>query len=148
MLEKITLPVQKLLIGFNALQMGYLSVSYFNSTFANAFPVLDKLFKPEFSNTCTVSGCWQSIVPFLGSTYASIVLISLLMLFFRPCRELRLAIVGLASVHLIMATVRLTVVPGDFYQDGAAIQASMMQVVVGGLLVVSALLPYGEKGSG
>jgi hypothetical protein len=81
-LSKSTLPAQRILLVLNAIQLAYGGFSYFHSTVENKFPVLEGLFNPEIANVCTVSGCWQLIVPFLGSTYSSIVILSILALFF------------------------------------------------------------------
>lgn len=140
-LSKYSTTVQKIALSLNALQLGYLALSYFHSTMDNSFPVLESLFKPEFAQICTTSGCWQSIVPFLGSTYLSIALISLLALFFRAGRELKLMLIGLAGVHLVMATVRLTLVPAEFYIEGAALDTSLMQYLIGSLLLATVFLP-------
>ena len=79
------------------------------------------------------------------STYLSIAIISLLALFFRPGRELRLLILGLASVHWVMAIIRVTIAPAELYIDGAATAASSVQALIGALLVVAALLPYPKQ---
>lgn len=140
-LAKLAFPIQRTLIAINAIQLTYMAYSYFNSTLSNKFPILEGLFKTDVANVCTVSGCWQSIVPFLGSTYLSIAFISVLALFFRTGRELTLMIIGLASVHIFMAIIRLTIAPSQLYLDNAAIEASSMQFIVGILLLASAALP-------
>lgn len=145
MSDKIALPLQKTLLALNAVLLGYLGLGYFNGASANHFPVLENLFKPEMVELCTASGCWQSIVPFLGSTYMSLMFISVLALFFRATTELRLVIVGLASVHIVMVAVRLLVVPTEFYQEGTALQASASQFIVGLVLLASTFLPYPKR---
>ena len=145
--SKFTLPAQRFLIGLNAIQFGYVAFNYIRSTLENKFPVLERLFTAEMANTCTVSGCWQSIVPFLSSTYSSIVIISILALFFRPGRELRLVILAIASVHIVMASIRLSIVPSQFYLEGAAMRTSALQFLFGGLLVISSALPYANTQS-
>jgi len=104
--------------------------------------MLESLFAPEFAETCTESGCWQSLLPFLASTYAGFAILSVAALFFRPGRELRLTILSAASMLLIMAAVRLLVVPAEFYIEGAALGASATQVAFALLLVLSGSLPY------
>ncbi|GEM_PF-3458839 len=146
-LSTATLPVQRTLLVINAVQLGYIAFGYFYGTYVNSFPILEKLFSFEISSVCTTSGCWQSIVPFLGSTYSSIVVLSVLALFFRPGRELRLVLLGIASMHLLMGITRLSVVPSQFYLEGAALGASSFQFLLGILLVISSLLPYSNESS-
>lgn len=141
-LSYVTLPLQRLLIALSGLQLGYFAFSYLKDGYNNSFPLLEKLFKQELAANFTSSGAWQSIVPFLGSTYLSIALISLFALFFRAGRELRLMLVGLSSVHLFMGIIRLTIAPQEFYLESAALTASNAQFVIGGLMLISALLPY------
>jgi len=144
---KFTLPAQRFLLGGNAIQLSYIALNYISGTLKNKFPVLERLFTAEVANTCTVSGCWQSIVPFLSSTYISIAIISILALFFRPGRELRLVIFGIASVNIVMATIRLSIVPSQFYLEGAAMRLSAIQIFFGSLLVISSVLPYANTQS-
>jgi len=144
-ISRLTLSIQRLVVGLSGLQMAYFAWSYITGSSRNTFPILEQLFKPEFAAEFTESGSWQSIVPFLGSTYLSIAIISLLALFFRPGRELRLLILGLASVHWVMAIIRVTIAPAELYIDGAATAASSVQALIGALLVVAALLPYPKQ---
>lgn len=138
----MTLTAQRALISISGLQTAYLAYSYANGSLNNRFPVLEKLFNADSSLLFTNSGCWQSMMPFVASTYLSITLISILCLFFSAGKELRLMLVGLASVHAVMAVIRLTLAPTELYQDGAAAGASTVQFVMAGLLMVSASLPY------
>ena len=140
--SRITLVVQRVLLGLNAIQLGILSVGYVNSTLANKFPVLEGLFTPAVASTCTASGCWQSLVPFLATTYAALALVSVAALFFRPGRELRLAILAAASMHGLMAAARLFIVPAALYREGAAMKASTHQLIFGALLILCCFLPY------
>lgn len=131
---------QKTAVMLSAVQTGYLSFSYLVGSINNSFPVLERLFNTETSLQFTESGCWKSIMPFLASTYISITLISILVLFFRRGRELKLIVLGIASVHIAMATIRLGVAPSEFYQSGAALTASTVQFVVASLLLATLLL--------
>ena len=140
--------MQRVLMGLNAIQLVYLSSSYINSTLENKFPVLEGLFTPAIANICTTSGCWQSIIPFFASTYGALALLSVVALFFRPGRELRLVILAAASMHCLMAAIRLFIVPSAFYLEGAAARASAGQLIFGGLLVLSCILPYPRPAMG
>lgn len=144
-MTSMTLIAQRTLLALNVLQMTYLAIGYLKGTLFNQYPVLEALFKPEVANVCTKSGCWQSIVPFLGSMYLATALISILALFFRAGRELKLTLVGLASVHIFMATIRLTIAPSHMYIEGAAMQASTVQFIVGGVMLLSAAIPYAKN---
>ncbi len=139
-----TLPIQRFLICLNIVQSSYMVVRYFRGAFNNKFSILEGMFNSEMVDACTISGCWRSIVPFLGSTYISIVVFSVVALWFRPGRELRLILIGLASVHIVMAIARLLVIPPEFYLEGVAMQASTFQFVVGILILISSTLPYSQ----
>ncbi|MEO1656631.1 MAG: hypothetical protein AAFR65_02830 [Pseudomonadota bacterium] len=115
------------------------------STFQNDFPILGALFTHDLSTACTNTGCWQSMVPFPASLYCSMMLLCVFALFFRPGRELRLIFVFLASTQIFMGIVRLFVVPAHFYPEGAAMQASTIQFVIGSILLGASLLPYKEQ---
>ena len=93
--------IQRILRAVNALQIGFLGYSYIRNSLANKFPVFEKLFTSSFVNACTSSGCWQSLAPFLASTYATIALLSLVAaIFFRTGRELSLVIFVAAFMHI------------------------------------------------
>ena len=147
-LKRLSLPIQKGLLVLQIIQFAYISISYFTSTFENRFSVLDALFEPELSNVCTNTGCWQSMVPFPASLYVSFLLLCVFALVFRPGRELRLVFVVLASTQIFMGLVRLFVVPGHFYPEGTALQASLIQFVIGMVLLGASLLPYPKSEPG
>lgn len=131
---------QKTTVLLSALQTGYLSFSYLAGSINNSFSVLERLFNTETSLQFTESGCWKSIMPFLASAYISITLISILVLFFRGGRELKLIVLGIASVHIVMAAIRLSVASPEFYQQGAALTASTVQLAMAGLLLATLLM--------
>ncbi|BFM14532.1 hypothetical protein R50073_07150 [Maricurvus nonylphenolicus] len=143
--SRCTLPLQRILLGLQAIQFFYLSFSYLNGTYVNQFDMLERLFKGELAQICTTTGCWQSLTPFVGSLYGSVAILCVLALFFRAGRELRLVIINIASVQIVMATVRLAIVPADFYPDGMQWQLSLTQFVIGALLLLAAALPYPQS---
>lgn len=144
-LAPFTLRTQRALLLLQAVQFAYIGARYFISTANNRFPVLESLFRPEISSVCTDTGCWQSMVPFPGSLYCSILLLCVLALLFRPGLELRIVLVFLSSTQIFMGIVRVAVVPDEFYPEGVAMNASAMQFAVGTVLLVASGLPYPEE---
>lgn len=143
--NKMTFSVQRSLILVSAAQTAYLAFSYVSGSRKNSFAVLEGLFDAQAAADFTQSGCWQAMMPFVASTYISLTIISVMALFFRPGRELRLMLLGLSSVHLVMAIVRLTIGPIELYQDGAALGASSFQFVMAALMAGAAMLPYATR---
>lgn len=144
-MTSLTTIIQRSLLLLNAMQLTYLGAGYLNGAFTNQYPILERLFKPEIASVCTSSGCWQSILPFLGSMYLSTAFISILALFFRSGREMMLMMFGLASVHLLMATIRLAIAPSHMYINDTAIQASAIQLFVGLVMLLCAIMPYSNS---
>lgn len=134
--------VQRCFLVLQALQFGYLSYGYLGGTANNKFGVLEQFFNAEISRTCTDSGCWMSLTPFIGSLYASAAMLSVFALFFRPGRELRLVLLNIALVHLLMAAARFAFAAPQFYPEGVLTQLSLIQIAVGAVLIFLAVLPY------
>lgn len=136
---------QKTAVTLSAMQTAFLAFSYSQGSIKNSFPVLERLFNAESTLRFTESGCWQAMMPFLASTYISLTVISLLVLLFRPGRELRMMVIGIASVHAVMAYIRLDLAPTDLYQPGAAAGASTVQFIMAGVLLITAVLPSANR---
>lgn len=136
--------IQKLILALQAIQFGFLSRGYLSGTANNNFTLFDSLFTGELSRICTQTGCWSSLAPFVGSLYASVVFMCLMGMAFRPGRELRLLVIGVAGVSIFMAISRYVLATPAFYPEGVLERLSLSQLLVGGVVMLVAFLPYSQ----
>lgn len=140
--RKLSLPIQRIILVLQGVQIFMIARQYLSSSANNDFEWLGTMFTGELSQQCSTSGCWLSLTPFLGSLYLTFAALCIFALFFRPGRELRLAIVTIALVHISMATTRVFLALPEFYLAGVLEQLSNKQFIAGAVTLVVALLPY------
>ena len=147
LLSRYSVYVQKFVLILQLLQFGLLSRSYLTGTASNDFTLFKNLFVDQLLRACTDSGCWSSLMPFIGSLYASVAFLCLLGLAFRQGRELRLLIIGIAGSSLFMACSRYLLATPAFYPEGVLLRLNLTQLIVGAVVLVAAFLPYPHRRS-
>ena len=146
-MAKYSLIAQRAVLAFHGLQFAYLSYGYLAGSQNNRFTLLENLFSADISRTCTQSGCWLSLTPFLGS------LICFRLFLVRACpfsfdqgRELRLVLVNVATIHMSMAIARYAFAAPQFYPPDVLDQLSLTQLPAGAVTLALAALPYPSDG--